>query len=236
VAIAVPFVGTDPGGRTEPELRREFLASVEHIPGGQRISRCLQCGTCTGSCPVSYAMDLSPREVIARFRAGDITAVLGSRSIWLCASCYACTTRCPVGIKVTDILYALKRLAADRRVRPARFPPLAMAESFVTMVRWLGRNNEPLLLARYFLVTRFRGMFAQLPLAWALLRRGRLPLVPKRIRGMDGLRRIIARAERIEMEFGDERTARPLAESGYGTLAPAPRPSLPAAPAAAAAR
>ncbi len=236
MAITVPFVGTEQGGLTEPELRREFLAAVEHIPGGRRISRCLQCGTCTGSCPVAYAMDLSPREVIARFRAGDITAVLESRSIWLCASCYACTTRCPVGIKVTDILYALKRIAADRRLRPGRFPPLAMAGSFVAMVRWLGRNHEPLLLARYFLLTRFRGMLGQLPLAWALLRRGRLPLLPRRIRGMDGLRRIIARAEAIEMEFGDELTSRPLAESGYGTLAPAPRPSLPAAPAAAAVR
>ena len=79
-------------------------------------------------------------------------------------------------------------------------------------------------------------MLGQLPLAWALLWRGRLPLVPKRIRGMDGLRRIIARAERIEMEFGDELTARPLAESGYGTLAPTPRPSMPAGTAAAAVR
>ena len=37
-----------------------------------------------------------------------------SRTIWLCASCYACTTRCPAGIKITDIIYALKRLAMAR--------------------------------------------------------------------------------------------------------------------------
>jgi heterodisulfide reductase subunit C len=235
VAFAVPF-GTDDAGLTEPALRQEFLAEVEHIPGGRRISRCLQCGTCTGSCPVSYAMDLSPREVIARFRAGDIRSVLASRSIWLCASCYACTTRCPVGIKVTDILYALKRLAADRRLVPGRYPPLAMAGSFVAMVRRFGRNHEPLLLVRYFLLTGFRGMLAQLPLAWALLRRGRLPLLPRRIRGMADLRRIIAHAERIEMAYGDEVAQRPSAEVGYGTLAPAPPPSMPVAAAAPAAR
>ncbi len=235
MAFPVP-VGTDEADLTEAALRQEFLASVEHVPGGRRISRCLQCGTCTGSCPVSYAMDLSPREVIARFRAGDIRSVLASHSIWLCASCYACTTRCPVGIKVTDIMYALKRLAADRRLRPWRFPPLAMAGSFVTMVRWFGRNHEPLLLARYFLLTGFRGMLAQLPMAFALLRRGRLPVLPRRIRGMADLRRIIARAERIEMAFGDELAARPTAEVGYGTLAPASPPSMPVATAAPAAR
>ncbi len=69
----------------EAKLRRAFIAEVELIPGGRRISRCLQCGTCTGSCPVSYAMDISPRELIARFRAGDISGILSSRSIWLCA-------------------------------------------------------------------------------------------------------------------------------------------------------
>jgi len=142
VAIAVPIVGTDHSGITEPELRREFLASVEHIPGGRRISRCLQCGTCTGSCPVAYAMDLSPREVIARFRAGDIKGVLESRSIWLCASCYACTVNCPAGIHITDVMYALKRMAIKEGTTPKRFPVSVLAKQFLRGVTRTGRSNE----------------------------------------------------------------------------------------------
>jgi len=100
--------------RTEADLRQIFLRQVETIPAGGRIKRCIQCGTCTGSCPVSYAMDISPRQLIALFRAGELETIMKSRSIWICASCYACTTRCPSGIKITDIIYALKRTVMEK--------------------------------------------------------------------------------------------------------------------------
>ena len=101
--------------RKEAELRQIFLEQVHLIPGGEKIKKCIQCGTCTGSCPVSYAMDISPRQLIALFRAGEMEAIMKSRTIWICASCYACTTRCPSGIKITDIIYALKRTAMGNK-------------------------------------------------------------------------------------------------------------------------
>ncbi|MBU1297870.1 MAG: 4Fe-4S dicluster domain-containing protein [Bacteroidetes bacterium] len=45
--------------KKESELRYAFLEHVKAIPGGEKIKSCIQCGTCTGSCPVSYAMDIS---------------------------------------------------------------------------------------------------------------------------------------------------------------------------------
>lgn len=228
MAVAI-LPGRGEFGRAEHELRLDFLEQVANIPGGRRISRCLQCGTCTGSCPVSYAMDLSPRAVIARFRAGDIAAVLRSRTIWLCASCYACTVRCPAGIKVTDILYALKRMTADRRLMPRAFAPLAMAEGFVGMVRRFGRNSEPWLLAGYYLRVRFAGMLPNLGMALRLLLRGRLPLVPTRIRGHAALRRILERAATLDLEYGDELAATPTVDVGYGVFSAAPPPPVPAA-------
>jgi heterodisulfide reductase subunit C len=59
-------------------------------------------------------MDISPRQLIALFRAGELETIMKSRSIWLCASCYACTTRCPSGIKITDVIYALKRTVMEK--------------------------------------------------------------------------------------------------------------------------
>src|SRR5512147_3180948 len=100
--------------RTEEDLRASFLKQLETVPSAEKIKSCIQCGTCTGSCPVSYAMDISPRELIALFRAGDLETLLNSKSIWVCASCYSCQTRCPSMIKVTDIIYALKRLAMEK--------------------------------------------------------------------------------------------------------------------------
>jgi heterodisulfide reductase subunit C len=221
-----------PGARTigaaEPELRRAFLAEVELIPGGRRISRCLQCGTCTGSCPVSYAMDISPRELIARFRAGDIESILRSRTIWLCASCYACTTRCPAGIKITDIIYALKRLAMARGLKPARYPVFALAESFVEVVTRFGRNSEPRLMARYYRRAGLLRALRQAGLAWRLWRRGRIKLGTSRVRGLESLRKILRRAEELEIPVWHE-VAVTTAPVGYGVVgAPPPRP-LPAA-------
>ena len=40
-----------------------------------------------------------------------IDRVVKSNTIWLCTSCYYCTVRCPAGIKITDLMYELKRMA-----------------------------------------------------------------------------------------------------------------------------
>lgn len=184
--------------KNEHELREAFLAEVDRIPGGARLRRCIQCGSCTGSCPVSYAMDLMPREVMALFRAGAIDQILRSRTIWVCASCYQCTTRCPSNIKITDLLYALKRVAVDRRVFPHKFPVYVLSETFVNQIKKYGRNHEAELLRTYFLKTGVLRMFKQAGLALALWRKGRLALRPVKIKGLDGLRKMIARAEEFD--------------------------------------
>jgi heterodisulfide reductase subunit C len=183
----------------EGELRKAFLTQVDVVPGGERLRKCIQCGTCTGSCPVSYAMDLSPREVIARFRAGDIETILRSRTIWICASCYACTVRCPVEIRITDLLYALKRVAMDKNIRPRQFPVYALSEAFVRSVKWFGRNFEAGLLAEFFLRSmKWMDLVKMAPLGLKMLRAGRMGIFPERIAGLKDLRKIIKRAEEIE--------------------------------------
>jgi heterodisulfide reductase subunit C len=228
--VATVPVGSDVGrlDATEHELRRSFLAEVDSIPGGRRISRCLQCGTCTGSCPVSYAMDLSPRELIARFRAGDIRSILASRTIWLCASCYACTVRCPAGIKVTDIIYALKRMALARGVHSSRYPTFAVAESFVGQVERFGRNNEPRFMLGFFRRAGFGRALTAMPMAVRLFLKGRIRVGASRIRGLAGLQQIMRRAEQMEVRFEDELTGG-TAPVGYGVVGTRPRRPLPAA-------
>ena len=183
----------------ESELREAFLSQVDVVPGGERIRKCIQCGTCTGSCPVSYAMDLSPRELIARFRAGDIETILRSRTIWICASCYACTVRCPMEIRITDLLYALKRVAMDKKLRPKQFPIYALSEAFAKSVKIFGRNWKVGLLTVFFLRSlRWADLITMAPLGLKMLRKGRFGLLPERISRQKDLRKIIERAEEIE--------------------------------------
>ncbi len=185
--------------KKESELRAAFLYQVSNIPGGEKIKKCIQCGTCTGSCPVSYTMDIMPREIIALFRAGAMESVLNSRTIWICASCYACTVRCPVGIKVTDILYALKRMAMEKELFPKRFPIFVLSKSFVFLINRYGRSYEAGLLLLYYLRTNPLKLFSLLPLAYRLFRKGRIAPFPARIKKRKELSAILTEAEVMEM-------------------------------------
>jgi quinone-modifying oxidoreductase subunit QmoC len=179
--------------KQESELRTAFLEQVDLIPDGNRIKQCIQCGTCTGSCPVSYAMDITPRKVIALFRAGEVGTVLRSRTIWICASCYACTVRCPAAIKITDIMYAFKRIAMQQKIYPKHFPIHALSSSFVRIVDRFGRNHEVKLLLNYGLKTNPFKLVSSIPMGWRLWSKGRVPLKSERIRDRRGLSGIIAR-------------------------------------------
>jgi len=186
-------------GKKEKELRDSFLQQVANIPGGESIKKCIQCGSCTGSCPVSYTMDITPREVIALFRAGDIESILSSRTIWICASCYACTVRCPQGVQVTDILYALKRLAIEQEIFPKKFPVYSLSKSFVFFTNRYGRSYEPGLILYYFLKTNPLKLLGLVPLFLKLFFKGRIGLFPKKIKGTKTFSKILKEAEIMEM-------------------------------------
>jgi Fe-S oxidoreductase len=85
----------------------EFLDKViSATPDGEKIRKCLQCGTCGGICPYGFAMDYTPRALIAALRADDWHGVLESDTIWLCVSCFACASVCPTKIPLTRGLLA----------------------------------------------------------------------------------------------------------------------------------
>jgi heterodisulfide reductase subunit C len=184
--------------RKEEDLKASFLKQLETVPNSEKIKSCIQCGTCTGSCPVSYAMDISPREIIALFRAGDMETLLHSKSIWICASCYACQTRCPSLIKVTDIIYALKRLAMEKEIFPHKFPAYALSETFVNVMNRFGRLHEPMLVVFYLMKTSPFKLFSMMPLSLRMAKRKRIAYFPSKIKGLDGFKKIIKKAELMD--------------------------------------
>jgi heterodisulfide reductase subunit C len=173
--------------RLEHSLTDVFLEDIYSIPGGEKIKECIQCGTCSASCPTSYAMDYTPREVIAALRAGLLDRVLKSNTIWLCASCYYCTVRCPSGVKLTDIMYELKRLAVEFNLVDKKAKAPVVSKLFVDLVDKNGRISEVPLVGKFILKTNPLAVFGMMPRAWKLLRRGRMPLIPHRIKGIKEL-------------------------------------------------
>ena len=94
-------------------LDRSFLEAVDPL---KKLRTCIQCGTCSASCPTAYAMDYSPRQVWRMVNLGLRDEVLNSRTFWLCTTCKSCQVRCPRGISITDGMVALKEYSVETDV------------------------------------------------------------------------------------------------------------------------
>jgi len=174
-----------------------FLGQViEATPGGERLVHCLQCGSCGGSCPSGADMEYTPRTLFALINAGEREKVLSANTMWACVSCYFCTTRCPQSIPITDIIYTLKRMSiAERRYRKTDAP--ALAKTFTDFVDKYGRSYEFGLATGYHLLRRPLGMMKMGPMGMQMFFRGRMSVLPTKIRQIDQLQAIIRKAKEL---------------------------------------
>jgi quinone-modifying oxidoreductase, subunit QmoC len=180
----------------EADRVRGFADEIMAVSGCEELKSCIQCGTCSGTCPLSIYMDHSPRQVMAMVRADFKNEVLASNAIWLCASCYACTVECPRQIRITDIMYALKQRAIQDRVYPKRFSIPVLAHEFSSMVASKGRITETLLVMRLFLKANWRAVLESWRLGLGLIFTGRFVIKPERIERRKELAGMLAAAAR----------------------------------------
>ena len=182
-----------------------------------RLEACIQCGTCGGSCPSAADMDHTPRLLFALARAGLRDEVLRSNTPWMCVSCYFCAVRCPQDIHIPDVMYAIKSIAVREGVAPETVGA-DFSRTFVDNIRRYGRSYEVGLVARHYLRHYPLRLPGIAPMGIGMVSKGRMGFVPHRIRGIDGLRAILARAAELEREersvAGDGRVPDPPAEAG----------------------
>ncbi len=84
-----------------------------------RTYYCLDCGVCTGSCPVSRVLpSFSPRLIVekALLELGD--ELLKDKDLWSCLTCGRCYQRCPTGINFPEFMRNLREEAAKRGIAP----------------------------------------------------------------------------------------------------------------------
>jgi len=188
----------------ESELDLGFASEISALPGGEKLLSCIQCGTCSGTCPVSPYMDFTPRRIIAMIRAGFKHEVLTSVTTWLCASCYSCSVECPQGIDITNVMYALKRRAILETVYPDGYPVSVLTREFFKSVRRSGRNSEGRLSLKLLLKTRPLALLRQGGLGLGLWSQGRLRFGREKIKDRKGLRRLL---KAVEVRFNVEKAA-----------------------------
>jgi heterodisulfide reductase subunit C len=104
------------------EIDPKFKYELSRMPGGEKLLRCFQCGTCTSDCPVArFSDDYRPRRIIRMAQLGLKERVLNSSTLWLCAACFTCTDRCPQGVEVASVIRVLRNLAAQKGIVPQVF-------------------------------------------------------------------------------------------------------------------
>lgn len=184
----------------EADRVRGFGREVMSVPGCEQLESCIQCGTCSGVCPLSIYMDYTPRQVMELTRSDFKNEVLHSHTIWLCASCYACTVECPRQIRITDIMYELKQRAIHERVYPKKFPIPVLAREFYRMAHKQGRVTENILATLMFLKTDWLAALAQWKLGLGLFRRGRFSLKLEGIKRKDELNRMMETVDNLAID------------------------------------
>jgi len=163
---------------TREMLDHTFAETV--APDREKLLTCIQCGTCTASCPTAYAMDYTPRQLWRLVQVGLRSEALNSRSFWLCTNCYSCTIRCPRGIALTETMGALKRLAIAEDVQHKERDDIgSFYRTFMDTVRRHGRNHEAEFLFRFFLKTNPLAALKFARMGLGLWLRGRIALLPK---------------------------------------------------------
>ncbi len=146
------------------------------------VTYCFQCRKCSGGCPMTFAMDLLPDQVVRLAILGQEEEMLRARTPWVCSGCETCATRCPNGIDVPGVMDWLKEEAARRRKTVPEEEVRAFHHLFLsTVMAEGGRLSETHLLGRYtmFKIRRefnLENLKADMALGWQLWKRERLRL------------------------------------------------------------
>ena len=93
---------------------RIFL-KIEEI-SGEKVFRCMQCGSCSAGCPMHDRMDIAPNQIWKLLQMGEYEKVKNSESIWACLSCFTCGVRCPKGIDLAKVMEAVRQLLVRKRL------------------------------------------------------------------------------------------------------------------------
>ncbi len=176
---------------------QDFIRQIGE-ESGQPVHKCYQCGKCTAGCPVAFAMDYPPNQVIRMVQLGLRDELLRSKSIWLCATCHTCATRCPCKIEITKVMEILRIMAGQRGTAPpgnAKNVEI-FYDAFLNTVEKYGRMYELGAMMQYNL--KSKNLFNKAEMGLPMLQKGKLKFSPSKIKGESEIARIFSEVQRME--------------------------------------
>ena len=172
-----------------------FLQQVEE-ESGIKASACYQCKKCTNGCPVTFAMDYYPDQILRFIHLGLKDLALNSATIWVCSSCETCTTRCPNEIWLAPMFDTLRHIALEEGYKPDP-TVVALHRSFLNSIKLWGRVHELTMLMEYKVrcllagfPVFFRDLASELKMGSGLFLKGKISLLPERIKRVHEVREL----------------------------------------------
>lgn len=173
---------------TIESITTSFLSEIDP-EGRMNLTACLQCGRCSSGCTMRVETDLLPHQLNRLVALGLSEKLLASRAIWLCASCHTCVSRCPMKV---DTPMLIDKLRTRAKSAPAELERVRVFnETMLFSMRRYGRVYEFGLMGVYKL--RSRDLFSDLDKLPKMLRKGKMRLLPPRVRGRKAVAQIFRR-------------------------------------------
>lgn len=173
---------------------RTFLEEVNERIEGVPIQRCYHCRKCTAGCPMAFAMEYNPNRIVKMIQGGRKDEVLNSSTIWLCVSCETCITRCPNEVDIARLMDVLREMAIESGIgAPKEANILKFHEAFLAGIRSGGRINEPMMMARYKLMSG--DYFSDMALGLDMFKKGKLHLFSPKTKNLRAVRGIFEKTK-----------------------------------------
>ncbi|HUU03436.1 MAG TPA: quinone-interacting membrane-bound oxidoreductase complex subunit QmoC [Myxococcota bacterium] len=87
--------------------------------GGESVSRCYQCATCSSVCQLAPDDNPFPRRQMLWAQWSLADRLAADPAVWLCHQCNDCTVRCPRDAKPGDVMQVVRSLAIERLAFPS---------------------------------------------------------------------------------------------------------------------
>ena len=85
-----------------------------------QLNVCIQCGTCTGGCPIKFRSPLNMRRLVRETSLTANPSLLFKRpELWACTTCSTCSLRCPGGVKNVELIMGIRNFLANQGEVPS---------------------------------------------------------------------------------------------------------------------
>lgn len=155
------------------------------------IEKCYSCEKCSSGCPVAKFMDYPPSKIVKWLSMGEVHRITGSNAIWICTSCQTCLSRCPFQIDIPHLIDILKEYVEEENLLKKEKKVSNFHELFLRNIKGFGRIYEAKLI--FDLKLRNLKFFEDLPLGIKMFLKGKLKLLPSKVKTKLELKKLFGR-------------------------------------------